>query len=141
MPKSVLDTSVVIEIANEKGKFHEQALVILKAIKEKKIKALIPKPSLAEIYYVASRLYESDQKGKNLLDWLITQEGIKIEEMNYEDLIKSGKIKKEYSVSIMDSFFLWLSRKRKCKSIFRKKEREFSEKLLKDFQIVFLSEY
>lgn len=141
MTRAVLDTSVIIEMANKKGKFHKQALTVLELIVKGKIRGIIPNPCLAEIYYVASRLYDSKQKAKNLLDWLVTQDNLQIERLDYDDLIMAGQIKEKYSISIMDSFFLTLSKKYNCKVIFRKREKEFSTELLKEFQMVFLSEY
>ncbi|MHA1270902.1 MAG: PIN domain-containing protein [Candidatus Helarchaeota archaeon] len=141
----IVDTSVIIEMINVKGKCHAQAIIIKREMDNGRLKVHIPFPNLSEIYYIAYRIYSQlgidTQKAKNLIQWLLYHKNIIIHPLNLDIIFLAGDIKNKYHISIMDSFNFAFAKLLNKKLIFKSKEMEFSDMLLNDFEITFLEQF
>ncbi|MHA1232075.1 MAG: type II toxin-antitoxin system VapC family toxin [Candidatus Helarchaeota archaeon] len=140
----IIDTSVIIEMINAKGKCHAEANIIKREIDNGRLIGYIPFPNLSEVYYIAYSIYSylglDSQKAKKLIQWLFYHENIKIHPLNLDLIFLTGDIKNKYHISIMDSFNFALAKLLNEKLIFKSKEMEFSDKLLNDFEIIFIEQ-
>lgn len=141
----IIDTSVIIEMINSKGACYLQANNIKKQIDLGKIIAYIPTPNLSEIYYIALRFYShlnlELQNAKYLILWMVLHKNIRIHNLDIDLIFSAGELKNKYSISIMDSFNFALAKLLNEKLIFKSQEEEFSDELLKNFDIIFLDQF
>ena len=141
----IIDTSVIIEMINVKGKYHAHASIIKREIDNDRLKVYIPFPNLSEIYYIAYRIYShlgiDTQKAKNLVQWLLYHKNVIIHHLSLDIIFLAGDIKNKYHISIMDSFNFALAKLLNKKLIFKSKEMEFSDMLLNDFEVIFLEQF
>ena len=148
--KAVIDTSVIIEYIDRKGELHEQAKHIISTLLTNKLEGIIPHPTLAETYYVATRLYralglESPQTiAKKLIEWLYRLPTIIIPNHDLSLAIEVGKAKLVYRLALTDCYILATSTLFNCKALFKRREREMVDRLddlQKNYQLVFLEDY
>ena len=129
---------------NSAGSCHLQANTIKQELDKGSIVAHLPIPLLSEIYYITLRVYSQLKKdlhlAKKLIDWLITHDNVIIYPLNMNLILRAGEIKHSFSISIMDSFNFALAQLMGKKLIFKSNEREFSDDLLKQFDIIFLDQ-
>jgi len=145
-----LDTGVIVEYIDLKGKLHRQAEAIIEKVLAGKLLAIIPHPTLAETYYVSARIYEKlgldtpDQRSEELVKWLYKSPNFALEEPSFELALLVGRIKRRFNLALTDAYVIATSKLYKGKAVFRKREREMVEKLTeltKSYDIVFLEDY
>ena len=150
MAKVVLDTSVIIEYIDLGGEFHEQAEGVFSALLTGKLEGIIPHPVLAEMHYVATRLYQELQIEKpqalasKLVEWLCRLPTTIIPAGSANLAIETGKAKLNYGLALTDCYVLAASKIYGCKSLFKKPEREmlkYIDDLRKEYQLIFLRDY
>lgn len=146
----VLDASVVAEYANVSGRLNAQASVIFDSLNNGELTAIVAPPSLSEIFYVVSRLYETceiekpDEKASSLCEYLYYHPSIEVANLPLSLIIEAGRTKRTFKLALTDCYVLALSKLRKCKAVFRHREEEMKKilgKLNEEFQIVFLEDY
>lgn len=146
----VLDSSVIAEYANVSGKFNAQANVIFGSLNKGELTAIVAPPSLSEVFYVMSRLYERggmekpDEMASRLCEYLYYHPNVEVADMPLSLIIEAARIKNALRLALTDCYVLALSELRKCKAVFRHREEEMRkilDKLEKRFQIVFLEDY
>ena len=55
--------------------------------------------------------------------------------------LEAAKVKLKYGIALADCYVLALSKIKNSKAVFRKREKEMSEQIEKDFDVVFLEDY
>jgi len=150
LTKASVDTSVIIEYIDEKGECHEQAKVIFSAFLAGKLEAIIPSPILAEVYYVASRIYQKlgvkdpETIAMKLVEWLYRLPTVIIADTSLDLALEVGKIKLRYKLALTDCYVLAISKIYNCTALFKKPEKEMLEnieQLKENYRIVFLKDY
>jgi predicted nucleic acid-binding protein len=148
--KAVIDTSVIIEYIDRKGELHEQAKQIISTLLTNKLEGVVPHPTLAETYYVTTRLYralglENPQiNAIKLIEWLYRLPTILIPNLDLSLAIEVGKAKLSYRLALTDCYILATSKLFNCTALFKKREREMVDQLddmQKNYQLVFLEDY
>jgi len=146
----VLDSSVIAEYANISGKFNAQASEIFNSLNKNELTAIVVPPSLSEVYYVMSRLYEragiekTEEKASRLCEYLYYHPNIEVADMPLSLIIEAARIKQVLRLALTDCYVLALSKQRGCKAVFRHKEEEMKkvmDTLNEKFQIIFLEDY
>ncbi|MHA1593962.1 MAG: PIN domain-containing protein [Candidatus Baldrarchaeia archaeon] len=150
MRRVVLDTGVLVEYIDRKGRFHGLAAAVMGSIISGKLTGVVPHPVLTEAYYVSARIYrvlgleDFEKRAKTYVEWLFRHPNIVVEPSGLELAIEAGKIKMKYGLALTDCYVLALSKMRACPAVFRKVEREMEgrlDELRRNFRIVFLEEY
>ena len=145
-----VDTSVIIEYIDRKGELHEQAEAVFSAILAGKLEAVIPHPTLAETYYVASRIYQElgvedpEVTATKLVEWLYRLPTVTIAGMSLDLALEAGRIKLYYKLALTDCYVLAASRIYDCTALFKKPEKEILENLeeiKKNYRVIFLKDY
>jgi len=146
----VLDSSVIAEYVNVSGRLNAQASSIFNSLNKGRLTAILAPPSLSEVFYILSRLYESCgvdkpcEKASSLCEYLYYHPRVEVAEMPLSLIIEAGRIKYTFKLALTDCYVLALSNLRKCRAIFRHREEEMRknlDKLNEKFQIVFLEDY
>jgi len=150
LTKVVIDTSVIIEYIDLKGKYHKQATSVFSAISSGKIQAIIPHPILTESYYVSSRIYQQlnignpEIRAQKLIKWLYTHPTIIIPNIGLKLAIEAGDTKQRYGLALTDCYVLAASRIYNCKALFTKREKEMLKKIddiKREYNVIFLEDY
>lgn len=146
----VLDSGVIAEYANVSGRFNAQASVIFDAIGKGELCAIVAPPSLSEVFYVLSRLYatvsveEPEKRASEFCEYLYFHPNVEVSDMPLSLIIEAGRIKHVFKLALVDCYVLALSKLRKCKAVFRHREKEMKktgDKLAEEFEMVFLKDY
>ena len=147
--KVALDTSVIVEYIDKRGELHKQAELVISAINSGKLTAIVPHVVLAEVFYVASRIYSKLKfkgpldKAEKLVKWLSyhpyieTVSGLTLD-------IEAGKIKYNYRIALTDCYVLAASKIYNATAVFKKREKEIlplENKLKRNYRIIFLEDY
>jgi predicted nucleic acid-binding protein len=159
---SAIDTGVLIEFIDELGDFHSQADAVVDSITKGNISAIITHPTFAELYYVSCRIFEEveeandirknevspESRSADLIRWLYTAPNIIVPQNTVELAIEAGKIKKDFSFALPDSYVMAAAKLGRCQAIFKGREAEMKQsdkiaKLKKDHRIelVFLEDF
>ncbi len=150
MRKVVIDTGVLVEYIDRRGKFHDLAAVIIDSITAGKLTGIIPHPVLTETYYVSARVYRAlnlkncEERAQTYIEWLFRHPNIVVESGDLNLAIEAGKIKMKYRLALTDCYVLALSKITSCPAVFRSVEREMEKQLdtlRKEFHMIFLEEY
>jgi predicted nucleic acid-binding protein len=146
----VLDSGVIAEYANVSGRFNAQARVIFDSLGKGELRAAVAPPSLSEVFYVLSRLYETvgeeepEKKASKFCEYLYFHPNVEVCDMPLSLIVEAGRIKHVFGLALVDCYVLALSKLRLFKAVFRHREREMKkigDKLGKEFEIVFLEDY
>lgn len=146
----VIDSGVFAEYANVSGRLNAQANAIFSSLNKGKLSAVVAPPSLSEVFYVLARLYttfgveEPEKKASKFCEYIYHHPSIEVADASLPLILEAGRIKYIFKLALTDCFVLALSKLRKCKAIFRHREKEMKkilEELNKRFQMVFLEDY
>lgn len=142
------DTGVIAEYIDLEGALHRQAEALVESVLAGKLLAVIPHPILAETYYVSLRMYqklkEPEGRAEKLVEWLYTSPNFSIAEPSLELAVQAGNIKANFGLALTDAYVLAAAKLYKGKAVFRRKEREMTNKLrylTKNYSIIFLEDY
>lgn len=145
-----MDSGVIAEYVNVSGRLNAQASAIFNSLNEGKLSAIVAPPSLSEAFYVLARLYticgvkEPEKKASSFCEYIYYHPSIEVADASLPLMLEAGKIKHTFKLALTDCFVLALSKLRKCRAVFRHREKEM-EKILEDldreFQLVFLEDY
>jgi uncharacterized protein len=158
---SAIDTGVLIEYIDELGDYHLQANAVIESVITGGLTAIIAHPVFAELYYVSCKMYEkiasvnrrnSDEspgsRAEDLVKWLYKSPNITVLDNTIELAIEAGKIKRELSLALPDSYVIACAKLQKCEAIFKRRENEMKRgdklgKLKKDHKVnlVFLEDF
>lgn len=150
MPKIALDTSIIIEYIDKNAEFQDQAKAVFGALLKGEFEAIIPHPTLAETYYVSTKIYQKlgitkpESLSEELLEWLVRLPSVTIPAENKDLAIEVGKAKLKYCLALTDCYVLGASQIHSCKALFKKPEKEMLAKissLQSSYQLIFLSDY
>jgi len=146
----VLDSSVIIEYIDLKGKLHDVAEVIFENLNQGKLTGLIPHPTLTETYYVAQRIYKkiepknAKKKATLLINWLYSHPHLRVIADTLNLAILAGEIKLKLHLALTDCYVLATSKIHNAKAVFKKREREMQDvirEIEENFDIIFLEDY
>lgn len=147
--KVTLDTSVIIEYVDRKGELHKQAELVMSAINSGKLTAIVPHVVLAEVFYVASRLYRElalknpISRAEKLVKWLSYHPYIQIVSGLSLDL-EAGKIKYNYRIALTDCYVLAASKIYNATALFKRRGKELLSlegSLKREYKAIFLEDY
>lgn len=150
LAKVAMDTSVIIEYIDLRGELHEQARTVFSALSTGKLENIIPHPILAEIYYVAAKLYQKLKienphvAASKLIEWLYRLPTTIIPDGDTNLAIETGEAKLNYGLALTDCYVLAASKIYDCKALFKKPEKEMLKNidaLKKEYKLVFLQNY
>jgi len=145
-----LDTSVIIEYVDLKGRFHNQAGGAFAGVLSGELTALIPHVVLAETYYVSCGMYgrlglkDPTARSEKLVEWLYRSPNIEITSGTLDLALESGRIKGDFGLALTDCYVMAAAKQRRGKALFRKREAEMSgqiRELVKTYSLVFLEDY
>lgn len=144
MSRIAIDTGVLVDYIDKKSPYHEQAKAIMDSLG--RIELFLPSITLAEVCYVTARVLE-EKKVRDSLDkaiqfvrWLYFHPAVTVvDELDMH--IEAAKIKLKYKIALADCYVLALSKLKMCKAVFRKREREMTEEIEKNFDVIFLEGY
>ncbi|KXB01402.1 hypothetical protein AKJ44_02570 [candidate division MSBL1 archaeon SCGC-AAA261F17] len=148
--KVAVDTGVVIEYIDQKGKYHHQAETVFSSLLAGNLKILLPHPVLAEVHYVSVRLYEAlelenpRERAAKLVKWLRGLPTVEVSDSSADLAVEAGKAKLNFGLALTDCYVLAASRMCECKALFRKREKEMrknADALEREYQIIFLKDY
>lgn len=146
----VMDTGVVVEYIDRRGRFHEQAETVFLSLFTGNMEVLLPHPVLAEIHYVSARIYEAlklespREKATKLVTWLRGLPTVRVPDGGADLAVEVGKVKLNYGLALTDCYVLAASKIHECKALFRKREGEMlrsADVLKREYRIVFLEDY
>ncbi len=149
MNKVALDTSVIIEYIDRKGRYHELAKAVFDSLMKGKLKVYVPHVVLAETFYIAARLFRAIGaekplfKAKSLVEWLYYNPRIEVIR-SLEIDIEAGVIKLKYKLALTDAYVLAIAKVLGVPALFRKKEHEMIrvlDSLRRECKIMFLEDY
>ncbi len=150
MAKVTLDTGVIIEFIDLKGKFHEQAAALLDSITKGQLEAILPHPVLTETFYVAAKIYAATgadnplEKAAKLVTWFYHLPAATVCGEQVELALEAGRVKHCYRLALTDCYVLAASRIYHARPIFRKREHEMikmMEKIEEEYKPIFLEDY
>jgi len=145
-----LDSGVIAEYANVSGSLNAQASGIFDSLGKGELLVVVAPPSLSEVFYVLSRLYavagakEPEKKAFKFCEYVYFHPSVEVCDMPWSLIVEAGRIRYVFKLALADCYVLALSRLRKCKAVFRHREREMKkigDKLGEQFEIVFLEDY
>jgi hypothetical protein len=144
LAKVVIDTGVFVEYIDKRASFHSPAKAIIESIGA--IEVFLPPITLAEVCYIAARLLEFSgaknafEKASEFVNWIYTHPAVTI--INDLSLhTEAARVKLEYNMALADCYILALSKLKRCKAVFRKREKEMSEEVEEEFDTLFLEDY
>ena len=148
--KLAIDTSVWIESLCPDFEYYDKARVIIDAIDEGRVFALITHLTATEILYVSYRLYRETglvrkdalDKAIKLFNYMVAHPYITV---YIDDAIakEAALIKIKYRVALADAYILSLARSQGTIPVFCKVEKELErtiDHLREEFNIMFLSQ-
>jgi predicted nucleic acid-binding protein len=144
------EAGVIAEYVDLDGDLHEEAERVLNSALKGDLVAVIPHVVFCELYYVSYRIYEKSLNpnpslsSEKLVSWLYKSPNVVLAEQSLELAIESGKVKKEYGLSLPDSCVMAMSKIHNGKALFKKREREMSSKVTKmqrNYDVLFLEDY
>ena len=150
MTDVALDTSVIIEYIDLKGRFHSQAEGVFAGALTGELTALIPHAVLAEAYYVSHGIYktlglmDAAARTEKLIEWLYRSPNMEIVSGTLDLALESGRIKRDFGPALTDSYVIAAAKLHKGKALFKKRETEMSKQissLVKEYPLVFLEDY
>ena len=145
-----MDTGVMIEYIDRRGKFHAQAETVFSALFAGDLEALVPHPVLSEIHYVSAKIYEAlgiespRERATRLIKWLRGLPTVRVPDTGADLAAEVGKAKLNYGLALTDCYVLAVSKMHECRALFRKRENEMlkiADALKKEYQTVFLEDY
>ncbi len=146
-----IDTGVWVEYINNRGALHTQAKTIIESVTNGKTDALLTPLTLAEIYYVAERVYQevykpsqSEVLAKKFYDFVYHHPHVEVKPLDYELCLQAGMIKSKYNVAFSDCFLLAISEHENVPILFKNVENEMKQsinELNKRFKLKFLEDY
>ncbi|MEM0023411.1 MAG: PIN domain-containing protein [Thermofilaceae archaeon] len=148
MARVALDTSVVVEFIDLKGRFHKQAEAIFASLLAGRLEAVVPHPVLAETYYVAVRVYstrgllDAEKRAEELVKWLAALPTVVVVE-GAELAVEAGLAKLKLGLALTDCYVLAAAKLARGKALFRSREAEMVKagERLKEYNVVFLEDY
>lgn len=150
MARASVDTSVVIEYVDEEGECHEQAEAVFSAILSGRLEAVMPRPVLAETYYVAARVYRElgvegpEATAAKLVEWLYRLSTVTVAAPSLDLVLETVRVKLRYGLALTDCYVIAASKIYSCPALFRKPEAETLRnigQLRRDYKIIFLEDY
>lgn len=144
MSKAVIDTGVFVDYIDKKAPYHKAAKSIIDSLGQ--LKVVLPSLTITEICYVSARIFKAAgvrntfEKSVEFVEWLYSHPAIRIEN-NLNLSVEAARLKIHYRIALTDCYTLALSKIEACKAIFRRREKEMSEEIEKDFDIIFLEDY
>ncbi len=147
-----IDTGVWIEYINTGATLHNEAKIVIDSvITQGKATAILTPLTMAEIYYVAERVYrevheppKSETLANKLYDFIYYHPFVEIKPLDYELCLNAGKIKTKYNIAFSDCFLLALSNKFDAVVLFKSIESEMKlniKELKLNFNLKFLEDY
>lgn len=148
MARVALDTGVVVEYIDLKGRYHRQAEAIFTSVLAGKLEAVIPHPVLAETYYVAARVYaasgapDPERRAGELVKWLVALPAVEVVE-GAELAVEAGSLKLKLGLALTDCYVLAAAKLAGGRAVFRSREAEMSRVAgqLKEYGAIFLEDY
>jgi len=142
--KAAVDTGVFVEFVDKRGPYHEAATAVVSSLG--KLEIVLPSVVLTEICYVTARILEAAgrkdalDKAVELVKWLHSHPSVRIVD-HLQLKIETARVKIKHKIALGDCYVLALSRLEGCKAVFRKREREMSREIEKEFDVIFLEDY
>lgn len=146
-----IDTGIWIEYINTRGAFHPQAKAIIDSVNNGEATAVITPLTLAEIYYVAERVYRevytpprSEEHAKKLYDFVYYHPNVEIKPLDYDLCLKAANIKSRYNIAFSDCFLFALSEQENSVVLFKNIESEMKQniqELTRHYNLKFLENY
>jgi len=111
-----------------------------------RVTLFITLPTLSEVLYAASRIYElagverPNEEASTLVEWAKSR--CRVAAPGENTALRAGELKKMLKLSLVDCYVIAAAKELGCKALFLKREREMLEKeeLLKQLPIEFLAE-
>lgn len=145
-----MDTGVVIEYIDQRGKYHDQAETVFSSLLAGDLRVVLPHPVLAEVHYVSARVFEAldlenpHGRAMKLVSWLRGLPTVIVPDGSADFVAEVGRAKLNYRLALTDCYVLAASKIHKCGALFRRCEKEMlkrADALKEEYQIVFLEDY
>lgn len=145
-----LDTGVIIEYIDKKGKYHKPAETLFNTLLKGKLEAIIPHPVLTEVHYVIYRIYKAiglrnaEERATKLVRWLYYLPTVEVKGEDLSLALEAARVKLKYGIALTDCYVIASARIYNGKAVFRKREKEMLEKIdeiVKEYPVVFLEDY
>ncbi|MCD6324080.1 MAG: PIN domain-containing protein [Desulfurococcales archaeon] len=144
--KVVLDTGLLVEYIVRKSNYREFLKELLSAAGEGEIELYVSPVTVAEVYYIASRIYSAaglpnpDDEALRFATWVHRK--FSVVEMTFDLLIKAGELKRGLRLAFPDCFVIASAELVRGSALFKKVEREMQPvmKQLKQHNVLFADE-
>lgn len=146
--KYVVDTSVLAEYIDEDSPFSDKIEKLFNMVKNRTVKLYITTVTIAELAYVAYRIYniagstDPFQDARDYIDWLIYGVRLTIIKPSLEDALLAGRIRSLARIALPDCFVVAVSKRINAIALFLKVETEMKkcESIMREFNVKFLEE-
>jgi len=145
MTSYVVDSSVILERIIRSSPYKAKVERLFSEARGR-VKLFVTLPTLSEVLYAASRIYElagveqPNEEAGTLVEWVKTR--CRVAAPGENTAMRAGELKKVLKLALVDCYVIATAEELGCKALFLKREREMLEReeLLKRLPIEFLAE-
>jgi len=145
MTSYVVDSSVILERIIRSSPYKAKVERLFSEARGR-VKLFVTLPTLSEVLYAASRIYElagveqPNEEAGTLVEWVKTR--CRVAAPGENTAMRAGELKKVLKLALVDCYVIAAAEELGCKALFLKREREMLEReeLLKRLPIEFLAE-
>jgi predicted nucleic acid-binding protein len=142
----VVDSSVILERIIGSSPYKVKVERLFSEAARGKVRLFVTLPTLSEVLYAASRLYElagverPNEEAATLVEWVKSR--CRVVALSENSALRAGELKKLLKLALVDCYVIAAAEELGCKALFLKREREMLEReeLLKRLPIEFLAE-
>ena len=146
MTSYVVDSSVILERIIRSSPYKAKVERLFNEARNGGVTLFITLPTLSEVLYAASRIYElagveqPNEEAGTLVEWVKTR--CRVAAPGENTAMRAGELKKVLKLALVDCYVIAAAEELGCKALFLKREREMLEReeLLKRLPIEFLAE-
>jgi len=144
----VVDTSVLAEYLDEDSPFSDLVEKFFRNVRGGKWRGYITHMTIAELVFVAYRIYREgnivnpNEEAKRFIAWLTSAAGFRVVDVDFDDAILAGELRKRLRIAITDRFVIAVARRLNAVPLFLRIEREMEDILdiLREYNVKFLEE-
>ena len=145
MTSYVVDSSIILERIIRSSPYKAKVERLFSEARGR-VKLFVTLPTLSEVLYAASRIYElagveqPNEEAGTLVEWVKTR--CRVAAPGENTAVRAGELKKVLKLALVDCYVIAAAEELGCKALFLKREREMLEReeLLKRLPIEFLAE-
>lgn len=146
MTSYVVDSSVILERILRTAPFKERVERLFNEARRGRVSLFVSLPTLSEVLYAASRVYElagveqPNEEALTLVEWLRAR--CRVVVPGESTALRAGELKKLLKLALVDCYVIAAAEEVGGKALFLKREREMAGKgeLLERLPVEFLAE-